>query len=199
MTDASDRNAIAPTPRDSLRWRLKARTERTHRSLDDRLGGLPIETREGYRTFLHIVERPTLALEEAIGRFGGAAMFPDWKRRQRGPAILADLAVLGGAPNPPFAGVPVLSEAHAWGALYVLEGARLGGQVLLRRVRASGDPGVRSATTYLSHGANARLWSQFLEALDAANPPEAAMTEGANAAFALFHQSADRLLGKEGW
>ncbi len=199
MTDALDHIATAPGRRASPRWRLRAGTERTHQSLDDRLGALPIESLEGYAAFLNIVAHPTLALEEALDRGGAGALLPDWERRRRSAAILADLEALGDVPPPAVASVPLHSRAQAWGVLYVLEGARLGGQILLRRVRASRDPAVRRATAYLSHGADQRFWPQFLVALDAASAPEAAMAEGANAAFALFHQSADRVLGKEEW
>jgi heme oxygenase len=73
--------------------------------------------------------------------------------------------------------------------LYVLEGSRLGGRLLLRRTLANPDPQVRSATRYLGHGGGRDLWRPFLEQLEAstavAAAPDTAIA-GAREAFALF-------------
>lgn len=73
--------------------------------------------------------------------------------------------------------------------LYVLEGSRLGGKLLLRRALANPDRQMRSATRYLGHGDGRDLWRFFLERLEAsptvASAPDAAVA-GARDAFSLF-------------
>jgi heme oxygenase len=73
--------------------------------------------------------------------------------------------------------------------VYVLEGSRLGGKLLLRRARANPDPPVRLATHYLAHGEGLDLWRPFLQRLEASvaviQAPHEAVA-GARAAFMTF-------------
>ena len=67
----------------------------------------------------------------------------DWPARRRLGALAADLTDLGvtGASLPEAAGLPALAGPGAvWGALYVSEGATLGGRVLRRQVQARLGP-----------------------------------------------------------
>ncbi len=81
----------------------------------------------------------------------------------------------------------VLPHGGAPGLLYVLEGSRLGGQVLLRQVLASPDPMVRGNARFLRHGEGLRLWSGFVAWLAARPMSESeAAIQGALAAFAMF-------------
>ena len=67
----------------------------------------------------------------------------DWPGRRRLGALAADLTDLGvtGASLPEAAGLPALAGPGAvWGALYVSEGATLGGRVLRRQVQARLGP-----------------------------------------------------------
>jgi heme oxygenase (biliverdin-IX-beta and delta-forming) len=66
-----------------------------------------------------------------------------WAARQRLGALAADLTDLGvtGTRLPEAAGLPSLASPGAvWGALYVTEGATLGGRVLRRRIEARLGP-----------------------------------------------------------
>ena len=66
-----------------------------------------------------------------------------WPTRRRLGALAADLTDLGvtGASLPEAAGLPVLGGPGAvWGALYVTEGATLGGRVLRRHIEARLGP-----------------------------------------------------------
>lgn len=58
-----------------------------------------------------------------------------------------------------------LKPAQAFGALYVLEGSRLGSKVLLGFTRSSADQTVRAATRYLSAN-DAALWRTYLSTLE---------------------------------
>ncbi len=88
-------------------------------------------------------------------------------------------------------------EARLFGRLYVLEGSRLGGKLLVKRALANADPQVRAATNYLGHGAGADFWRGFLQRLEdsaaVAAAPERTML-GAREAFGLFRAEPGRCL-----
>ncbi len=76
-----------------------------------------------------------------------------------------------------------------FGRLYVLEGSRLGGKLLVKRAAESDDPQVRAATHYLGHGAESDFWRGFLERLESSaavkGSPQRTLL-GAREAFGLF-------------
>lgn len=86
--------------------------------------------------------------EAALDAAGAGAVFADWPERKRVPMLAADLAALDAALPAP-APVPLADDPAAIaGALYVIEGSRLGGRFLARQVgeglpRAYLDPGQR--------------------------------------------------------
>jgi heme oxygenase len=173
---------------------LKQATADAHRDLDGRLGALDLSRLDGYRRFLEISAAALLPLEAALEAAGVAAIFADWPRRTRRAAISADLARVGGSVRS-FEAVPALTRNAAFGALYVLEGSRLGARYLLKTVDASADPVIASATAYLRHGAGQHLWQDFLHALERepfTPDDEAEVLAGAQQAFSLFARSADR-------
>ena len=81
--------------------------------------------------------------------------------------------------------VPALRSVEAvLGGLYVLEGSRLGGRLLLRRVAAPGMP-----MNFLDHGAGRGLWQSFLRILKSFESPGLdveAMVDSARMVFAVF-------------
>ena len=104
---------------------------------------------------------------------GGRSLLPDWTRRTRAAALRADLTDLGitdvaAATAPPLAGA-----AGMFGALYVLEGSRLGARLLVPDLLAGGSAQVRAATRYLRHGEGHRLWQSFLAHLESSQPVRA--------------------------
>lgn len=177
-----------------LRDRLKQATADAHRDLDTRLGALDLGRLPGYRRFLEINAAALLPLETALESSGVAVIFADWPQRARRAAMLADLARVGGA-NRASESVDRLSRNAVFGALYVLEGSRLGAKYLLRSVAQSSDPVIASATAYLRHGAGQPLWQDFLHML--ARQPfspedETEVIAGAQTAFSIFARAADR-------
>jgi len=86
---------------------------------------------------------------------------------------------------------PPVTPGARWGLAYVIEGSRLGGQVLARKVRAAlGDAGV---TVYYLEGTGSKTgeeWKAFCKALTAffdENPGElASAKEYAKSVFGLF-------------
>ena len=188
-TDATERVET------SARWRLKQSTDTAHRRLDAGMVGLDLRKRDDYAAFLSLSAAALVPLEEAIENAASSARPSDWPARRRSGALLDDLQGVGAqAPDP--IGVPLLDGARAVGALYVLEGSRLGGQLLRRDAQASDDEIVRSNMRYLSHGSELS-WRAFTEWLDevlAVGDELSAAVEGATEAFATFERALARQL-----
>ncbi len=188
LAAVSDDPSRAPSTQ-GLRHRLKVATAAAHHALDERLSQFDLTTTAHYRRFLQASAAALLPLEAALEQAGVAACFDDWARRRRSPAIITDLADLGGVTIPMNLPVQRPDRAFVFGTLYVLEGSRLGAVYLLRVVAASADPKVRRATQYLRHGTGAGLWHSFLSQLsrEPATPDDdVRMIASAREAFAVF-------------
>ena len=172
-----------------LRARLRQATAPLHEQADTAFSGFAFEHPGDYRQFLRAHCRVLSAAEIALENAGIAELLDDWPRRVRRHVLLADLAELGS--NPPVAlEVPELSDiACCWGVAYVLEGSRLGGRVLARRIRETNPT---APVRYLEHGDVARLWPTFLARLEHAASDCAwePMLEAAEATFSLFADAA---------
>lgn len=159
-----------------------------HAQLDQQLSQVDFNDRAAYADMLSRMSGPVTALEGALTAGVAPVLFTNWAERLRTHALRKDVAAVGGR----FAehtAPAIESEAEALGTLYVLEGSRLGGQVLARMACESRDPQVRDATRYFLHGARGGLWRSFLERLEqspAVNAEPARATHAALAAFATF-------------
>ena len=173
----------------STRALLRASTARLHAVVDARFAPMLRSGEAGYRSFLLASAAAVFPLEQALLAADVDAVLPDWAQRTRSAALRADLADLG-VTDVPVAPPPLLAgEARQFGALYVLEGSRLGAKLLLPELLARGGTRVRAATRYLRHGEGRRLWPSFLAYLESSEAarrcPDDAIA-GARAAFALF-------------
>lgn len=161
---------------------LRSRTRDDHDRVDAAFAGYDLRDRNGYAGFLTAHARALPALEAALAP---GALLPDWTGRT--DALLADLKALD-MPVP--AALPVegaYDGAARWGALYVLEGSRLGGVFLARQV---GD-GLPKA--YLSAAHAQGGWQRILATIEDAAQGEAwldAAIRGAKQAFAVFAAAA---------
>lgn len=178
----------------TLRSLLKAATAADHAKLDAMLGVFDLSTLDGYRRFLEINAAALLPLEEALVTAGVRKLLPDWDRRTRSRAILADLTAVGGSAQP-LDPPPITDHAAMLGTLYVLEGSRLGAAYLLKRIGHGADARFRAARTFLGHGTGQHLWSSFLALLEShvteiADDEDVVMAAGR--AFALFTKAAAR-------
>lgn len=109
------------------------------------------------------------ALHQHAEAFG-----PEWQleQRYRAPFILEDLARLGYPATPPLcqAMPPLDTHAQLLGAMYVLEGSTLGGQVIARQLAAAG---IEGRTFFASRAERTGpLWKQFGQLLEAAAASE---------------------------
>jgi len=107
-------------------------------------------------------------LVPALKRAGAEHACPGWEGRSRLATLEEDLRVLGIRPNTNRAYSPsFVREPEIWGALYAVEGSRLGNRVILRRVMECGSESERRATKFLAHGLEDRAaWGRFLAWLD---------------------------------
>lgn len=173
----------------SARFLLRDSTADLHKRIDDAFSG-PFDTdTASYGRFLLRLAAAICSLEQGMESEGIRVFLPDWDDRRRRHALARDLETLGVAMPEPAQSPFIAGEAALFGAAYVLEGSRLGGKVLLRRVMANPDPRARAATHHLRHGNDAGLWQSFLTRLEASTAVRQAPDEavaGARAAFGLF-------------
>lgn len=172
---------------------LRAGTAPDHERLDGLFAGFDLTDPAGYRAFLtaHALALP--AVEQALDAAGFAGDLADWPDRRRTGVLAADLAALGGVMPPPLPAPDLPSAAARWGAAYVVEGSRLGGAMLARRV--GGD----MPRAYLATPLPAGAWRHFLAELDSHLPEaddQADAVAAANAIFAMF-EAAGRKVAAE--
>lgn len=100
-----------------------------HRDTEAAYAGFDLTDRRAYTLFLQAHLCALTAAERALAATPG---LPSWQPRT--PFLQDDLNVLG-APVPtalPFSAV--LDTGRGWGVLYVLEGSRIGSEILSKRV-----------------------------------------------------------------
>ncbi|WP_300398696.1 biliverdin-producing heme oxygenase [uncultured Sphingobium sp.] len=156
------------------RQALREATMASHDRVDALFADFSLDNARDYADFLSAHSRALSALEPAAQ--------PDQARM---PFLAQDLAALGVAPPQSLSLESAGGDGYRWGLLYALEGSRLGGAFLARRV----GPGLPSA--YLSATHDKGEWLAFQRALDgaAAEGGEGWLNDavqGALAAFALF-------------
>jgi heme oxygenase len=196
--DMLEKALFSPEPRTLLQL-LKAET-RPHHERAERVVRLmsPDLTLSGYRRHLEALYGLYAPLEGALAacledRFPGLRLAERWKV----PLLETDLRALGHdgaslARLPVHPGLPGLSGVpEALGALYVLEGATLGGQLLLRHLTRhfEGAP-VGGFAFFRAYGESVGpMWKAFGEALLGACPDPAVaprVVRGAQDTFEAF-------------
>ena len=151
---------------DQIRWFLRSETAHAHRTLDTRIDTLDLGAPDEYATFLQVSHRGLGGVEAALGDFGVGTIFPDWPQARRIPCLERDMAALGLAVPPTAPAWPVTTPCEALGALYVIEGSRLGNRILLDRAARSGDARVKGNLRYLSHGHHLPFWRNLLQIME---------------------------------
>ncbi len=168
-----------------LRTRLRNATASLHIRTEAAYAGFDLAQRDGYLHFLSAQSRVLGAVELALEQAGVDRLLSDWPARTRRHLLSTDLNTLGN-PVPEALPMPeLLDDASCWGAAYVLEGSRLGGQILARRRRQIDPAGPLG---YLEHGDAAKLWPTFLARLEASAGSSTwpSMLAAAEATFELF-------------
>ena len=172
-------------PHANARAILRAATTSHHQRVDDTFSAYALSDPASYRSFLRAQARAHLPIEHALDAGGIVSIVPDWAARRRNAGLHLDLAELGLEVPLPVGTLALRGDAALLGALYVLEGSRLGG-TLLRRSVAPGLP-----TRFLAK-VDPAAWHALLLLLDTElNTDErlGAAIEAAREVFDLFDTS----------
>jgi heme oxygenase len=164
---------------------LRAATASDHDRVDAAYGAFDLADRARYAIFLHAHARALPAAETVLAERSGLPAF-----RSRSALLAADLQALGEPLPAPLPFALPDDTAAGWGALYVIEGSRLGGIMLSRSV----PPDLPAAYLGARHAPGE--WRALLAAIDEA----AARAEsdcwidraivGARATFDLYRRAA---------
>jgi heme oxygenase len=173
---------------------MRAATKSLHNALDTSFELSSLINREAYRRYLQM-NIPCCGIELALEQADVRRILPDWDQRQRRFALTHDLTAMSAAldPTSPYLVERDIGSILGW--CYVLEGSRLGAQVVLQTFVSSPDAEVRNATSFLRHGAGKPLWKSFKAALSQIDGNEAAILRACVAAKSgfeafLFNRSA---------
>jgi heme oxygenase (biliverdin-IX-beta and delta-forming) len=182
---------------------LRDGTAAAHDRVDAAFAGFDLTDRQSYAAFLRAHADVVWPLEASLA---GAQITPDWEDRKRGALLKEDIAFLPSPVRPQpvegplFAsdkldGAPTFDRLGAngdlsaiAGALYVLEGSRLGGRFLARQLPA-GFP-----RAYLDSNQPPEKWRTLLDRIDAVLGPAelGSALDAAHRVFAAFEQAAAR-------
>lgn len=159
----------------SIRWQLREATRSDHDAIEECLSlRRRALTLVEYRWLLQTYYGFYLPIERLLGRLDWRHAAVDFAARRKASLIAADLADLGLDANqidrlPQCVALPAsLSLYEGLGALYVLEGATLGGQSILWSVApALGLSASNGARFFASYGvAVGPMWRSFLAVLE---------------------------------
>ena len=125
----------------SARAALRAATAAKHDAVDAAFGRFDLTDPTSYGQFLTAHARALPAVEQALRQVEGLPAFA-----LRSDLLRDDLTALGLSMPTLLPLAPPESDAAAFGALYVIEGSRLGGAMLARRVPESLPHSYLSAT-----------------------------------------------------
>lgn len=167
---------------------LRAATAPDHARVDRAFGLFDLADRDDYAAFLQGQAHAFLPIEAAIDDADPRDVLPDWPERRRASLLRADLAALG-VTQPGTGEIGLFrSREDILGAIYVLEGSRLGGRMLARSVPA-GLP-----RSFIDTSDSIR-WRNLIEVLDKlliTDDQLRSATAAARRAFALFEDGALR-------
>jgi heme oxygenase len=172
-----------------IRAALRAATADCHKRVDAAFSRFDLSSEDGYRRFLLAQAEAFLPVEASLDAGHAEAVLPDWPQRRRGDLLRADLAALDVTAPEPFPDLPIVSgKAPMLGAIYVLEGSRLGGAVLKKAVPS------HFPRRFLEARQAAGSWRLFLRTLDEflTRPGDLdAAVQAAKEIFARFAGAAD--------
>ncbi len=170
-----------PFPED-IRAYLLAATRDLHDEVDRRAGRFDLASPVGRAGLLRFMYRGLQPVEDGLDRAGAAGLYPAWPGRRRGAVLRRDLRRLCAGLPDDRPRVDFDGAEAAWGALYVLEGSRLGARIIARNWPAGERPGFLEPD-------QAGTWQAFLEALrryDPGRPSHPLVLGGARQAFEAF-------------
>lgn len=171
----------------TFRLQLRAETDRPHKTLEAILTATALTgRRDDYATLLESFLRIYRPLEMALARLDWTPIGLNLAERSKSQWLAADLAVLGRDPRviEDWPAIPHLDTTmRGLGALYVVEGASLGGQVISKWLsKHLGIGPLTGGRFFASYGDDVSgMWRSYLEALETAvgDAPNAEMITAA--------------------
>ncbi len=124
---------------------------------------------EAYSHLLRSMHSYLQPVEAAVFQQLSSRDLPDEGNRRTTTFMINDLDQLGAVPEPATTNIPVIdSPAAAFGALYVLEGSTLGGQIVGAILRKNLPPELQATRYFDSYGDQTKaMWNTFIEHLNA--------------------------------
>ena len=160
---------------------LRSTTSAAHARVDAAFSGFALDEAGSYRSFL-VAHAIALFPIEAWLRAREETVLAGWPMRYRASALEDDLGKLDAA-APPGAAFQASDDPAAIAAiLYILEGSRLGGNILAKRV-GQGLP-----RSYLASASDAQSWRRTLSRLDDHIHDDETRKTAAEAAFRVFER-----------
>lgn len=185
---------------------LRAATASSHQRLEKRLSVTErFGKLTGYREHLERMWGFCFTLEAPLRAQSFDGALPDYEARRKLPLLTSDLTALG-VSGSCIAALPRCREmpepsgpAFAFGCVYVLEGATLGGRTLLPLVeRRLGFNAHHGASYLASYGADvAAMWRAFNAAVEACCCDADRQASALRAAVKTFDVLADWLCGND--
>jgi heme oxygenase len=180
-----------------LSEKLKDQTKTNHQLLEKKLivKLKGINHKADYIKLLQLFGSYFSGLDHLISLHLNKLSLPDYGKRRKANLIAADLISLGAKPFTPAEDrlLPqILNHAQSLGALYVIEGSTLGGQIISQLlVRQLGD--ISAISFFSGYGADTMaMWQKFKAVLDLAeNEPGDEIIATANETFLKFSQWLD--------
>jgi heme oxygenase (biliverdin-IX-beta and delta-forming) len=166
---------------------LRATTAGQHALIDVALSRFDLTDRNSYVKFLLAHAAVLPPIEKALA---ADSSLPPWRARTE--ALKLDLASFGHGMPPPLS-IEMSSLAEKFGLLYVIEGSRLGGRLLLSRVAPA------FSSNYLGAIHEPGEWRAFIDALEERASAEHSgwldcVAVGAGRGFQLYAESVARVL-----
>lgn len=179
----------------TLAHRLKSETAEAHAALEQRLNPrlFSISNKEDYGQILKVFHSFFAPLQHKVQAAVPAVLLPDIAQRRTAHWIEQDLRVLQQNVPPPASEkyLPKINtSARAIGALYVMEGATLGGRIIAKKLTQQlGDEVARALRFFEGYRHNTGpMWVQFVAALNGLTLSETETGQAINAANETFQK-----------
>lgn len=156
----------------TLAERLREETKTEHAALEKAMMPLlkAARDKESYTRLLTAMYTYLQPVEKAVFQYIHAEQLPDATDRRTMAYMAADLKALDTNPDvlPRAAQLPAINNlAGAFGALYVLEGSTLGGQIVGNILRKNLPPALHHTRYFDSYGEETKtMWKKFTQALN---------------------------------
>jgi heme oxygenase len=129
-----------------------------------------IKSKDDYIEVLKLFYGYFKPVEDRLDKYLSDTDVPGYSQRRKSSSILSDIAALGeGISMPVCNDIPEInSKEEAWGAMYVLEGSTLGGQIIsnmIKKVLVMNDDS--SLSFFKGYGNESeQMWKSFTETLN---------------------------------